>query len=188
MNYYSYRFMIRPQEDNFILRCGRLFHQYAVDMYAKIESERLNYLRFNQTRLRSEEYIHLRDAVVNDGNVADIGRITILPSSFVGSPRHMHEYTQDAMTYVRKYGRPDLFITFTCNPQWADIKDNLFDGQTPTDRHDITARVFRQKVKALMDLIIKLKIFGEVRCWMYYYCHSCPSYYMGKISTWGSTY
>lgn len=159
--------MIRPQDSNYILRCGKLFHQYAVDMYAKIETERLNYLRFNQARLRSEEYIHLRDAIVNDGNVADVGRLTILPSSYVGSPRHMHEYTQDAMTYVRKFGRPDLFITCTCNPQWDDIKSNLFDNQSPTDRHDITARVFRQKVKALMDLIIKLKVFGEVRCYMY---------------------
>ncbi|XP_055307038.1 uncharacterized protein LOC129571291, partial [Sitodiplosis mosellana] len=136
-------------------------------MYAKIETERLNFLRFNQAKLRSEEYIHLRDAVVNDGNVNDVGRLTILPSSYVGSPRHMHEYTQDAMSYVRKHGRPDLFITFTCNPQWADIKNNLFDGQTPTDRHDITSRVFRQKLKAMIELIVKLKIFGDVRCWMY---------------------
>jgi len=30
----------------------------------------------------------------------------------------MHEYVQDAMTYVRAYGRPDLFITFTCNLTW----------------------------------------------------------------------
>ncbi|XP_060882070.1 uncharacterized protein LOC132953728 [Metopolophium dirhodum] len=71
------------------------------------------------------------------------------------------------MSYVRKYGRPDLFITFTCNPQWDDIKTNLFEGQTPTYRHDITERVFRQKLKALMDMIIKLRVFGEVRCWMY---------------------
>ncbi|XP_067646742.1 uncharacterized protein [Eurosta solidaginis] len=164
---YSYRFMIRPQEDNFIMRCGKLFHQYVVDMYAKIEAERLNYLRFNQAKLRPEEYIHLRDAIVNDGNVNDIGPLTILPSTYVGSPRHMHEYTKDAMPYVRQYGRPDLFITFTCNLQWSNIKNNLFDGQNPTDRHDITARVFRQKVRALMDLIIKLRTFGEVRCWMY---------------------
>ncbi|XP_039483518.1 uncharacterized protein LOC120446564 [Drosophila santomea] len=163
----SYRFMIRPQEDNFISRCGKLFKQYAVDMYAKIETERLNYLRFNQTYLQSEEYIHLRDAIVNDGNANDIRRLTILPSTYVCSPRHMHEYKQDAMSYVRKYGRPDLLITFTCNPQWADINDNLFVGQKPIDRHDITARVFRQKFKALIDLIAKFKIFGNVRCWMY---------------------
>lgn len=167
MNFYSYRLMVRPQDDNYILRCGTLYHQYIVDMYAKIESERLNFIRFNQAKLRSEEYIHLRNAVMSDANLNDVGRLTILPSTYIGSPRHMHEYAQDAMSYVRKYGRPDLFITFTCNPQWADIKDNLFDGQKPTDRHDITARVFRQKLKALMDLIVKLRVFGEVRCYMY---------------------
>lgn len=47
MNYYSYRFMIRPQEDNFIMRCDKLFHKYAVDMYAKIEAKRLNFLGVN---------------------------------------------------------------------------------------------------------------------------------------------
>lgn len=94
MNYYAYRFMLRNCEENHILKCRRLFHQYAVDMYAKIETERLNYIRFNQQKLRSEEYIHLRDAINSDGNLNDIGRITILPSSYTGSPRHMHEYAE----------------------------------------------------------------------------------------------
>ncbi|XP_054091759.1 uncharacterized protein LOC128923523 [Zeugodacus cucurbitae] len=167
MNFYSHRLMIRPQETNFILRCNQLSHQYIVDMYAKIESERLNFIRYNQARLRSEEYIHLRDAIINDVNVNDIGRLTILPSSYVGSPRHMHEYTQDAMTYVRNYGRLDLFITITCNPKWVDVSDCLLDGQVPKDRHDITAHVFQQKLKKLMDLIVNLRVFGEVRCFMY---------------------
>jgi len=115
-----------------------------------------------------EEYIYLQDAIVNHGDVDNMGRLTILPATYIGSPRHMHEYTQDAMSYVRKYDRPDLFITFTCNPQWDNLKANLFEGQTPTYRHDITARVFRQKLKALMGLIIKLlAVFGEMRCWMY---------------------
>lgn len=167
MNYYSYRLMIRQNQVNHIFYCRRLFHQYVVDMYAKIETERLNFIRFNQKKLRSEEYIHLRDAINSDGNVQDLGKMIILPSSYTGSPRHMHEYAQDAMTYVRNYGRPDLFITFTCNPQWSHITDNLFAGQNSTDRHDITARVFKLKLKALMDFIIKSKIFGEVKCWMY---------------------
>lgn len=29
MNYYSYRLMVRENEDNHILKCRRLFHQYA---------------------------------------------------------------------------------------------------------------------------------------------------------------
>lgn len=159
--------MLRNNEYNNILQCRRLCHQYVVDMYAKIESERLNFIFHNQSKLRCAEYIHLRDSIVNDGNIENVGRHVILPSSYTGSPRHMHEYAQDAMSYVQRYGRPDLFITFTCNPNWKEIKDHLFDGQSPQDRHDITARVFKQKLKALMDFIIKAKVFGEVRCWMY---------------------
>ncbi|XP_055924623.1 uncharacterized protein LOC129956714 [Argiope bruennichi] len=117
MNYYAHRLMVRLNQNNYILRYRQLFHQYIVDMYAKVESERLRFIRYNQAKLRSEEYIHLRDAVVGniDGNLNpnDIGNAFILPSSYIGSPRNMQEYIQDAMTYVRHYGRPDLFITFT---------------------------------------------------------------------------
>lgn len=56
-------------------------------MWIKIESERLLYLKNNQTKLRVDEYIHLKDAVENDGNVEDVGQLFILPSSFVGGPR-----------------------------------------------------------------------------------------------------
>ncbi|GFX89918.1 helitron_like_N domain-containing protein [Trichonephila clavipes] len=71
------------------------------------------------------------------------------------------------MTYVRAYGRPDLFVTFTCNPTWNEIKELLLFGQSSSDRHDITASVFKQKMKCLMDFIIKHHVFGETRCWMY---------------------
>ncbi|GBP21188.1 hypothetical protein EVAR_84311_1 [Eumeta japonica] len=129
MNYYAYRMMIRTHEENVILKCRRLFQQFAVDMYVKVETERLAFIRFNQAKLRSEDYIHLRDAIHSDGDVQNIGRLTILPSTYIGSPRHMHEYAQDAMTYVRNYGTPDLFITVTCNPKWTEIERELEPGQ-----------------------------------------------------------
>ncbi len=66
----------------------------------------------------------------------------------------MQEYIQDAMTYVRHYGRPDLFITFTCNPNWEEILSLLLPGQQSIHRHDITARVFKQKLKCLIDFIV----------------------------------
>jgi hypothetical protein len=95
-------------------------------MFAKIESERLRYIRYNQAKLRSEEYIHLRDAIIGNIdenlNTNDIGTACILPSSYIGSPRSMQEYIQDAMTYVRHYGRPDYFVTFTFNPKWGRNK------------------------------------------------------------------
>ncbi|XP_026475940.1 uncharacterized protein LOC113381189 [Ctenocephalides felis] len=167
MKYYAYRMMIRPHEENGILKCRRLFQQFAVDMYVKVETERLAFIPFNQAKLRSEDYIHLRDAIHSDGDVQNIGRLTILPSSYTGSPRHMHEYAQDAMTYVRHYGTPDLFITFTCNPKWTEIERELETGQKPQDRHDIIARVFQQKLKVMMDVLTKYRVFGNTRCYMY---------------------
>ncbi|XP_050340249.1 uncharacterized protein LOC126766536 [Bactrocera neohumeralis] len=167
MNYYAYRLMIRENWDNYLLGFRRQLQQYCVDMYVKIETERLNFIRLNQAKLRSEEYMHLRDAICTEGDSKNIGRLTILPATYTGSPRHLHEYAQDAMTYVRHYGRPELFITFTCNPKWTEIIQLLLPGQTSSDRHDITARVFRQKIRSLMNYIVKQHVFGITRCWMY---------------------
>ncbi|GBP31765.1 Alpha-(1,6)-fucosyltransferase [Eumeta japonica] len=118
-------------------------------------------------RLRAEEYIHLRDALNQDGNVdpSNIGQRVILPSSFTGSPRYLHE-NQDAMTYVRNYGRPDLFVTFTCNPEWPEIKAELLPDQRSFDRHDIISRVFHLKMKKFLNLFVKDEIFGKVKCYM----------------------
>ena len=63
-------------------------------------TERLMFIGYNQTKLRSEECVHLRDAVVNCGNATNVGRLTILPSSNTGSPRHMNEYAQNRIVYV----------------------------------------------------------------------------------------
>ena len=71
------------------------------------------------------------------------------------------------MAYVRHYGRPDLFITFTCNLTWDEIQQLLLSGQSPMDRHGIRARVFRHNLKSLVDFIVSYAVFGSVRCWMY---------------------
>ena len=167
MQFYSYRLMLRENQSNHIFKSRNLLSQFLTDMYAKIETERLLYIRLNQTKLRAEQYIHLKDAVANESNPSNIGQMVILPATFTGSPRYMHEYTQDAMTYVRNYGRPDLFITFTCNPNWPEITQNLIDGQPSYVRHDIVARVFNQKVKLLRNLLTNDEIFGATRCYMY---------------------
>ncbi|KMQ85421.1 dna helicase, partial [Lasius niger] len=167
-SFYAHRIMIRQGEENYIVYFRSLFSQFLVDMYAKIETERLNYIRNNQVQLRAESYIHLKDTVGRqDADAAQIGQMVVLPSSFTGGPRYMHERTQDAMTYVRKHGRPDLFITFTCNPEWKEIIDTLLRGQKAHDRHDIIARVFRLEIKKLISLLNKGNLFGKVRCFMY---------------------
>ncbi|XP_055914722.1 uncharacterized protein LOC129947961 [Eupeodes corollae] len=145
-DFYAYQLMIRRDQSNVILRCRELCQQFMVDMYVKIESERLRYLRFNQQKLRVEEYIHLRDTIITNADAAQIGNSVILPSSYIGSPPYMQEYVQDALT---------------------NITSLLLPGQNAIHRHDITARVFRQKLKSLINFITKLHVFGPTRCWMY---------------------
>ncbi|XP_070145055.1 uncharacterized protein [Drosophila kikkawai] len=89
MNFDAYRLMIRLDVDNHLLRYHRLLQQYCVDMYVNVKTERLNFIRFNQSNLRSDEYIHLRDAIATEGHAANIGCLTNLPATYVGSTRHM---------------------------------------------------------------------------------------------------
>lgn len=51
MSYYAYKIMVR--KGNHILQFKQLFHQYLTDMYAKIETERLQFIRFNQKKNES---------------------------------------------------------------------------------------------------------------------------------------
>ncbi|CAE1310394.1 unnamed protein product [Acanthosepion pharaonis] len=99
--FYAYLLMVHEGAFNHLHRSRQLFHQFIVDMAAKMESERLCYIRLNQTKLRCDSYIHLRDALRNDADPRNIGKMCILPATFTGSPRYMHARTQDAMTYVR---------------------------------------------------------------------------------------
>ena len=71
------------------------------------------------------------------------------------------------MAIVRKYGKPDLFITFTCNPRWPEIQQNLARGATANDRPDLVARVFHAKLAELMRDITKNRIFGNVDACLY---------------------
>ena len=167
MQYYAYHFMIRDTQVNHFLQCRDLLNQFAVDTFAKIISERLGFIRREQQRLRVDQYQNARDEMAAATDPNQIGKKFILPSTFVGSPRYMHEKIQDGMTYVRLYGRPTFFITMTCNPNWEEIQNELPPGQKATHRHDIVARVYRRKQQALMHALTRAEIFGAVRAWMY---------------------
>ena len=67
----------------------------------------------------------------------------ILPSSFTGSAWYQHQLLQDVMAIVWWYGKPDLFITFTCNPKWKEISNALLYHQTASDWPHIVAHVFQ---------------------------------------------
>lgn len=134
-------------------------------MYIKIESIRLAfYLQpSTQVLIRADLYQGLVDSVVaGETRACMTGKRIVLPSKFIGGPRDMRRRYLDAMALVQRFGKPDLFITMTCNPQWEEITRELEPGQSPQDRPDLVAWVFKAKLEDLKDLLFKRKLFGEV--------------------------
>ena len=72
----------------------------------------------------------------------------------------LHRY-QDAMAIVRVFGRPTYFVTFTCNTNWPEIQAALLPGQDAQSRPDLVARVFHQKLKAMLHELTFHGIFGH---------------------------
>ena len=79
----------------------------------------------------------------------------------------MKQNYQDAMTVVRHFGRPDFFITFTCNPNWPEIQNSIFPGKNTNQRPDIVVRVFNIKLKELMKDLVNNQVFGKVEAYIY---------------------
>jgi hypothetical protein len=165
--FYRHRMQIRdtpgPQsvmEHDIIHRSFRLFEQFLIDMWLKVEDDKLQWVRAHQDEIRADLYQGLADAVADD-DAAGAGVRVVLPSTVNHSPRNLQQRFQDAMAMVRAHGRPHLFITMTCNPDWDEIVTSLYPGQTARDRPDVTSRVFHLKQRALIKDIMERKIFGH---------------------------
>ncbi|XP_074293620.1 uncharacterized protein LOC141620718 [Silene latifolia] len=153
-----------------ILMGGKLFQQFVADGCTMIEFDRLKYIRFNQPKLRSENFKNLENvAAIGQTNPSSAGVRFIVPSSFKGSKGYMRETYQDTMTICRWCGYPDLFITFTCNPKWLEITRFVKKkkGLRPEDRPDILTRVFKLKLDELMRDLKERHIFGRTRAVVY---------------------
>jgi hypothetical protein len=141
---------------------GRLACEYAVDMYSRVEEERLNYLRrgrLDQVRGAGQHGTEGSSESLR-GNIEGM-----LPASFLGSRAWSSQQVSDALALCRQYGKPSFFITMTTNPNWPEIRTQLKKGQTAADIPAIVCRVFNKKVKVLVEFICRHfgKILYEVR-------------------------
>lgn len=71
----------------------------------------------------------------------------------------------DALAVVSKLGQPTLFITFTTNPNWPEIQQQLRDNQNYVDRPDIVVRAFKQRLAYLQKLL--RAYFSKIIYYMY---------------------
>lgn len=99
LQFVSYRIAIRDGVSH-LHSSKKLFQQYLVDQYTRVEETRLNYVKVHQFQLRTEQYKGLQDFVMNHIQQENLraGKIVILPSSFERSPRNM------VQRYQYRYG------------------------------------------------------------------------------------
>ena len=166
--HYCFHICLPHIESNHLFLAGKLFQAYVCESWAVAEQQRLAQLAAIQDDLRVELYQGLADAVVAnvDVNLHNLGKRTILPSSFSGGTRYMQQLCQDALAINRYFGGGDLFITMTANPAWPEIKDALLYNQTPSDRPDLITCVFYAKLHSLIQ-DIKSGILGEISGFLY---------------------
>lgn len=172
LEYFAYRLHDRADDFNTPMRCKRGTQSYVIDAYCCMEESRLNHYRSKafQLKYRTASFNEVR-AMVYTGvtDASEAGQRVILPSSFIGGPRYLYQNYLDSVALCRKYGCPDLFITFTSNPLWSEVTNALaiIPGQCSADRPDIINRVFHIKLHLLMDDIIENEFFGPVTAVVY---------------------
>ncbi|KAF8798909.1 hypothetical protein BYT27DRAFT_7055539, partial [Phlegmacium glaucopus] len=115
-------------------------------MFACIDQERLRFIQTQQPRLRVTMLDGIEDALSHDDdhvNLNQLGQRIILPSSYIGGPREMHQRYLDGMAIARHFKKIDIFLTMTANPNWQEVTHALLPGQTVIDRPDLVSRVFQ---------------------------------------------
>jgi len=118
-----FRLQTRSGEAKTLLSSQRLFQEFIVDGCNMMESKRLCYIKTHQKQLRVEKYSTLNSFHgQNQSQPSNIGKRVILPSTFDGSRRYMDQLYFDGMAMCSYVGFPNLFFTFTCNPQWPEIQ------------------------------------------------------------------
>ena len=153
--YYTYRLHTRdPPGLNDIIEDtvtygGILEQQFMCDEYVKVEEDRLNYQRLNQTKLKAESYSGLQDAVAANEH-QEAGRFVVLFSSVTGLPHHNHQLYHDSMAADGKARSFYYLYLCMCNPIWREIVEELRFNERPHDSSDLIARVFKLKLNALL--------------------------------------
>jgi hypothetical protein len=71
------------------------------------------------------------------------------------------------MAITSHFEKPDLFVTFTCNPKWPEVTRELLPHQTAADRPDLTAHIFHMKLQELLKDLCEKQCLGKVAAFVY---------------------
>jgi len=71
------------------------------------------------------------------------------------------------MAIINHFKKPDLFVTFTCNPKWPEIARALLPYQTATNKPDLIVHVFHQKLQELLKDLYDKHYFSKIIAYVY---------------------
>ncbi|CAG8496235.1 7053_t:CDS:2 [Cetraspora pellucida] len=144
------------------LTFGRLTSEYLVDMYSRVEEERLNYILNEKKRLNKEKLVQQRNNItIEDYEHDDDNESSLhLPASFLGSKKWCSTRVANALALARCRGNPSFFITMTTNPNWEEIRSQLCPGQNASELTLIVVRAFHSRLGKLKDIL--RSHFGEI--------------------------
>jgi len=151
-------------------QCARLTMEYLCDLWAQVEARTAHFHKSpaQQAKYRGARVAAIEDQLSAGSSAHDIGQPVVrLPSSFVGSARYYQQLYMDAMALPKKFGKPDLFLTFTCNPNWPEIRAALPPRSHWRHHTDIVERVFMLKLRSLIRDIVDAQIFGPVLAYVF---------------------
>ncbi|XP_054272896.1 uncharacterized protein LOC128993160 [Macrosteles quadrilineatus] len=158
---------------------GRLSQAWQVEMYARYEDEKLNYIKFTQTKAAENAMrigpldeieaanrggrqvlndINNDETVQGEGGV-QAGKV-YLPSSFTGGPRYMKLRYENAMALVSRLGFPTFFLTFTYSATWEENKKACPRNSGRSDP-STACRVFYIKLLELLRDLRSGAMFGR---------------------------
>ncbi|RCV18220.1 hypothetical protein SETIT_3G282400v2 [Setaria italica] len=152
--YKCYKLRIREGQFNVFFHAGRLFQQLLVDWYIKVESMRLDW--YSKPTHQALICVDLYQA-----DASKAGLRIVLSKQFSGSDHDVLSQFMDAMTLVTCYGKPDYFVTMTCNPYWDEIMAELLPGQTPQDCPDVVQGKDMYPIYRRREDGQKVKVRGE---------------------------
>jgi hypothetical protein len=151
-------------------RCQKLTLEFYCDLFAQVESRNADFHRMpqQQSKYRAARVMAVEDQLSAGINASEIGNAVVrLPSGFVGSAKYYQQLYYDAMALPRRFGKPDLFVTLTCNPKWAEITAALPPNSHWKHHPEIVDRVFMMKLKQFIHDITVGELFGEVKAYVW---------------------
>ncbi|XP_012834976.1 PREDICTED: uncharacterized protein LOC105955730 [Erythranthe guttata] len=134
-------------EHSLLLHSKKLFQQFCVDGFSMVESQRLNFIRFNQDQLRVDMYKGIKEKIFKgDTEGKSVGQRIIIPGSFTAGPMYMFNNFVDALQiYVctiefQKRGLPHAHILLWLHnddkPKNPEEIDRIICAEIPEEEND----------------------------------------------------